>query len=604
VTLDLSAYREIWALDFEFNAQGEGDIPVPLCLCAHELRSDRWVRLWRDEMGKAPPYPTDDRTLFISFVASAEMGCHRALGWPIPKNIIDLAVEFRAHTSGLVVTKEGRGLVGACAYFGINCISSAEKDFYHDRIIAGGPLTPEERAAILKYCEQDVAVLSPLLTALWPYIRLPYALLHGEYTGLAQSHMEHTGIPIDVPAWQTCCGLWDQIIDGLIADLDQRYGVFEGRSFREHLFETYLARSRIPWPRLETGHLELTDKVFREMAKAYPAVSSLRELRHMLGKMRLADLAVGSDGRNRTPLWAFGSRTGRNQPSNVKYVFGTSVWLRGFIKPEPGYGLCYRDWAQQEVGIAAVLSGDLALQEAYLSGDVYLAFGKKVGLIPPLATKNDLGIEEIRDALKQCILGIGYGLGARGLALRICKQTPYAQEMLEAHRAAFPRYAEWSDHAIERAVLGYMSGTPLESLLRWPVYINGGKGFAEYGEDGYRANSSRNFPMQSGGSDLLRLACVLAVKAGLEVCAPIHDAILLRAPLHRLEADSERLGEVMAEASRTLLGGFTLRSDKKLIRSPNRYMDVKRGQEMWDAVWRQIAKIEGAECTKMSIGMR
>ena len=53
------------------------------------------------------------------------------------------------------------------------------------------------------------------------------------------------------------------------------------------------------------------------MAKAYPEVSPMRELRSALSEMRLSDLAVGADGRNRTILSAFRSRTGRNQPSKV-----------------------------------------------------------------------------------------------------------------------------------------------------------------------------------------------------------------------------------------------------------------------------------------------
>ncbi len=73
--------------------------------------------------------------------------------------------------------------------------------------------------------------------------------------------------------------------------------------------------------------------------------------------MRLGDLAVGRDGRNRTELWAFGARTARNTPSSTRSVFGTSIWLRSLIKPAPGYGIALIDWASQEFGIAAVLSG-------------------------------------------------------------------------------------------------------------------------------------------------------------------------------------------------------------------------------------------------------
>ncbi len=129
-------------------------------------------------------------------------------------------------------------------------------------------------------------------------------------------------------------------------------------SFSSRRFAEWLARNDIPWPRLTTGQLALDDNTFRQMARSHSAVASLRELRHSLGEMRLfSNLAVGQDGRNRCLLSPFRSRTSRNQPSNAKFIFGPSVWLRGLIKPAQGQAVAYVDWSQQEFGIAAALSG-------------------------------------------------------------------------------------------------------------------------------------------------------------------------------------------------------------------------------------------------------
>ena len=125
----------------------------------------------------------------------------------------------------------------------------------------------------------------------------------------------------------------------------------------------------------------------------------------------MSDLAVGSDGRNRTILSAFRSRTGRCQPSNTKYIFGPSVWLRSLIQPPQGWGVAYLDWCQQEHGIAAVLSGDAAMQAAYLSGDPYLAFAKQAGAVPADATKQTHGAE--RELFKQCVLARGLRHGSQ-----------------------------------------------------------------------------------------------------------------------------------------------------------------------------------------------
>ena len=124
----------------------------------------------------------------------------------------------------------------------------------------------------------------------------------------------------------------------------------------------------------------------------------MRELRHTLGQLRLNELAVGPDGRNRCLLSAFRSRTGRNQPSNSKFVFGPSCWLRSLIKPQPGRALAYVDWSQQELAIAAALSRDPRMMGAYWSGDFYLTFAMMAGAVPPDATKQTHGAE--RDQFK------------------------------------------------------------------------------------------------------------------------------------------------------------------------------------------------------------
>jgi DNA polymerase-1 len=67
------------------------------------------------------------------------------------------------------------------------------------------------------------------------------------------------------------------------------------------------------------------------------------------------------------------------------------------------------------------------------------------------------------------------------------------------------------------------------------------------------------------------------------VCAPVHDAVLICAPLDRLEADVAAMRAAMAEASRAVLAGFELMTEAKLVPYPHRYMDT-RGAVMWDRV--------------------
>ena len=423
-----------------------------------------------------------------------------------------------------------------------------------------------EPEAILDYCAADVDALARLLPVMLPRIDLPRALLRGRYMAAA-AVMEHAGTPIDVEMLARLREGWTDIQDQLIAAIDVDYGVYDGRTFKLDRFTAWLAAAGIPWPRLESGQLNLEDGVFRQQARAYPRVSPLRELRSSLADLRLNDLAVGQDGRNRTILSAYRSRTGRNQPSNSRFIFGPSVWLRGLIKPPPGHGVAYVDWAQQEFGIAAALSGDTAMQAAYTTRDPYLAFAKQAGVVPPDATKKTHG--PARELFKQCVLAVQYGMEADGLAVRIGQSPIVARDLLRAHHETYRTFWRWSDAAVDTAML---TGS-LHTVFGWHVHVG----------EMSNPRSLRNFPMQSNGAEMMRLAACLATERGVEVCAPVHDAFLICAPLDRLGEDVAAMRAAMAEASRIVLGGFELGTDVSVTRWPNRYMD-SRGRVMWDRV--------------------
>jgi DNA polymerase-1 len=568
----LSTFREVVLVDFEFTSIA-GERPGPVCLVAHERRSGRRFRRMRDEMGAAPPYATGPDVLFVAYYASAELGCYRALGWPMPERILDLFIEFRDRTNGLP-TPAGAGLLGALTYFGLDAMGATEKRDMQEAIGNGtwkGRFTREE---ILDYCEQDVIALERLLHAMFPRIDLPRALLRGRYMAAAAA-MEHNGTPIDVEMLAILRVRWADIQDELIAEIDVDYGVYEGRTFKVEFFKRYLAVNRIPWLLLESGNLALDDGTFRQMARAYPAIAPLRELRSSLSDLRLNDLAVGRDGCNRVILSVFRSRTSRNQPSNTKFIFGPSVWLRGLIKPPPGYAVAYIDWSQQEFGIAAALSGDQAMQSAYLSGDCYLAFAKQAGAVPADATKKTHSSQ--RELFKQCVLAVQYGIEAQSLAMRIAQPIIVARDLLRAHRETYRTFWRWSDAAVDTAML---TGS-LHTVFGWHVHIG----------ENPNPRSLRNFPMQANGAEMLRLACCLATERGVEVCAPVHDAVLICAPLDRLEDDIAKMRAAMAEASRAVLRGFELRTDVSVTRWPNRYMDG-RGRVMWDRVTKLLQRAE------------
>jgi len=574
----IKEFDQIWLVDFEFKVDA-GELPDPVCLVAHELSSGRAIRVWQDDLRRlnVPPYPITAQSLFIAYFSSAELGCHLALGWPLPAYVLDLYVEFRRLTNGLR-TPCGNSLLGALAYFGIGGIEASEKEEMRSLVLRGGPWTEAERNALLDYCQSDVVALKSLLPRMITQIDFPRALLRGRYMK-AVARMEATGVPIDLETLHKLRSRWPDIKERLISQIDQDFGIYEGGTFKADRFEKWLTTHNIPWPRLESGRLALGDDTFREMAKSYPAISPIRELRYSLSQLRLEDLSVGSDARNRVLLSPFSARSGRNAPSTTKFIFGPAVWLRSLIRPTAGRSLAYVDWEQQEFGIAAALSGDTAMMEAYGSGDPYLEFAKQAGAVPPDATKKTHGA--IRELFKGCALAVQYGMGADSLGQRLGKPKIEARELLAAHRRVYAKFWEWSDSAVRHA----MTLNRLHTVFGWQIQLGAGSNI--------NTRSLMNFPMQANGAELLRLACCLATERGIKICAPVHDAVLIEAPIHCLEEKIAHTQEAMREASQTILNGFELRTEAKIIVSPDRYTDV-RGITMWRTVCDSMADAESA----------
>ena len=568
----------VFLIDFEFRPENgrEGNTPEPVCLVVIDFLSGVTSRYWKDDIHSrsSAPFSVGREALCVAYFASAEMDCFLKLGWQLPENVLDLYVEFRCLTNG-TTPPNGAGLLGALLYFGLPTVAAQHKDAMRDLVLLGGPWNPQEQLDILDYCETDVSALEMLLPAMLPTLDLPRALMRGRYMK-AVSHMHATGTPIDTQMQIEIATYWDQIQDELIAQIDASYGVYEGRTFKTENWADYLQKEGIAWPRLASGRLELTDETFKQMARIHPKVAPIRELRSALSEMRLSNITVGDDGRNRCLLSPFASKTGRNQPSNSKFIFGPSVWLRGLIKPTEGFCLVYIDYSQQEFGIAAALSGDEKMMEAYRSGDPYLAFAIQAGAVPQGATKKSHKAE--REQFKACVLAVQYGMGEISLAQRINQPVARARQLLALHRQTYGTFWAWSDATQDEAILN----GKLWTTFGWEIRVKGQ----------VNARSLRNFPMQGNGAEMLRIACMFLTEAGIRVCAPVHDAVLIELPFVGLDEGIAKAQSLMRQASSAVLGDFELGSDAKIICYPDRYMD-ERGQVMWDTVMGLIQKIKG-----------
>jgi DNA polymerase I len=542
------------------------------------------VRLWQDELGPFPPYRLDPDALIIGYMLAAEFGTHAALGWGCPAACLDPFIEFRHLTNDARIKSGDRekgfySINGALRHLHLDEIDLVRKEDTRARILRGPPFARQEHHEILDYCQDDVDALARLLPAIVPTIRsLPHALARAQFQWV-NAQQEHRGVPLDLPGLETIVARWDGIRLDLVRAVDHEFGVYEivdgVPHWRDHLFAELLRRERTPWPLRADGSPDLRAQTFDEQARSYRQLDPLRELRSSLSKLRLNALQVGRDGRNRTMLGAFCSKTGRNQPSTNRYIFGPAKWIRFLITPPPGLALVRRDYAQQEVQIAALLSSDTALLAACETGDVYLGIATQLGFAPSDATAKTH--PEIRDLFKIVVLSILYGAGPWSLAMRTGKCLSEAAEILARLRARFRIFEEFCEATIDHA------GLDLEVSNRWGWWMQT--------PPGTNPRTVRNFPVQSTGSEIMRTVGILAERRGIRIVAPVHDAFAIEAPVGEVEDPSAALDRCMRDASRTILRGYELRTDCQVVRPGERFFD-KRGVKMWTTVTELVAKLQ------------
>jgi hypothetical protein len=586
-------FGRVVALDFEYEVEGgefgliRGDLPKVLCMVAYvledwPLQHVRTVKLWRGNFPKEPPFPIDDDTLVIGYSLWAEMTIFLTLGWRFPTYLFDLHTAYlaasnilREYNPDTTYAKLSKNFAAACRHYGLEGWEGISKE----EIAAGigtGQWQKYGQEAVFRYCEEDVAMSVRLFEAelagrghYLPASDFALNLHWANYSAKAIAQIQAKGMPIDTELWNLI--QQPDIKKAIIADLLRRFdpshhlgkdAIYdEDGGWNYGRFEKFLTLSGVDtWPRSESGVLETDKDAFKLMVHV-PGMADLHTLKDSLNVIVKANLPIGRDGRNRPSLFPFGTATGRN--AHGKSLFNAHAAMRGFLMFSTALPGFYLDWSSQEVGIGASLSRDLALMTAYMSGDIYYAFAKEIGLTDGLTQKEWKATrEKDRDRIKALYLAITYGMSVASLARSLDRHPLIASGLIQRHQHRYPRFWTWRDERLQAA----MHDRIIETRHRWPLRISSSP----------NERTLINFSSQGNGSECLRIAAMQLCEAGIVPSMLVHDAILLE------EHDRERVQEakeIMLAAGREVCGGFTIRvdGDEKPIR---RYQD-KRGKEMW-----------------------
>jgi DNA polymerase family A len=589
-------FDKIAVIDFEYEV-ADDDLPRPLCMVARLLDGNlahlHTIKLWRDELERmtAPPFDVGPDVLVAGYSLWAEMTCFQVLGWRFPTYLFDQHTCYLAASNILLPydpdtprQKQSKGLSAACAAYGIEGWERIDKPEIA-RAIGEGRWREYGKDAVLGYCAEDVVMSVKLLRAQLRrrLDQLGHTLLAAadterviwwsEYSAKAVAQIQARGMPIDVELWHLVQENKRAVIGNLCRQFDPSYGsdapIFDADGhWALARFEHWLVDAGVhSWPRLDSGRLDTEGDTFRLMSHV-PGVAGIHALRDSIRVISGAKLPIGSDGRNRPSIFPFCTVTGRNAHS--KSLYNAHAGMRPFMLFPPDRVGGYLDFRTQEVGVAAAASGDPQLIADYASGDVYhglaLMCGHTTDPNPVRWKRENPGV---RHHMKGIQLGINYGMGVPSLARGLNRHPVIASDIIERHKRRYPPYWQWRENTVQCAMLDRR----IESCYGWPLHLSHSP----------NRRTLYNFPMQSGGAEMLRLATVRLCAAGVVPIMLVHDGILFE------ETSWERIEharEIMLSAGRDVCNGLEIGVDidQKLIGGA-RYRDKRElAIEMWSTV--------------------
>jgi len=318
-----------------------------------------------------------------------------------------------------------------------------------------------------------------------------------------------------------------------------------------------------------TGKASTDAEVLGQLAELHPIPRHILAIRKS-SKIKNTYLdkiipQLDADGRLRTNFNLSSTTSGRLSSSgkmNMQQLPRDNPAVKGCIKAAPGYTIVAMDLSTVEMYIAAVVSGDLELQDVFRSGgNFHSQIAKKV-------FKLDCPVEDVaelyrglRQAAKAISFGILYGASAGKIAATVNAEmenvakekgipfnkrdlisTHQAQETINEYFGTFWKLKEWIDETRDFIKTKAYVYSPFGRKRRLPNVKSDNSGV-----QGHEIRSGLNFIIQSTASDVNLLGAI-EMQAYLEILgskarifALVHDSILAEVPDEEVDSYKENL---------------------------------------------------------------
>lgn len=254
---------------------------------------------------------------------------------------------------------------------------------------------------------------------------------------------------------------------------------------------------------------------------------------------------IDPDGRIRTSFQMTVTATGRlssTEPNlqNIPTRTDLGSKMREMFVAAPGHVLVDADYSQIELRLLAHISGDEAMQQAFLSGeDFHTVTAARVFHVP-----QDQVTHQMRSRAKAVNFGIVYGISAFSLSQDIGVTVAEAKEYMERYFATYTGVRQYMEQVVSQArERGYVE-TLWHRRRALPELKSSNFNMRSFGE-----RVALNMPIQGTAADIIKLAMVrvhrrLAAE-GLEarLIMQVHDELIVECP----EAEASRVEQLLQQ---------------------------------------------------------
>ncbi len=307
----------------------------------------------------------------------------------------------------------------------------------------------------------------------------------------------------------------------------------------------------------KTGQYATNEQVLQRLAGRHEIVQKILDYRQVTKlKSTYVDALPGfvhkDTGRIHTTYEQAVAATGRLQSNHpnlqnipIRSELGKEI-RRAFVPRDKDYLLLAADYSQIELRIAAELSGDEAMLDAFRSGfDIHTATAGRMFHVEAERVDADM-----RRRAKTVNFGILYGISAFGLAERSDFSRTEAKEIIELYFNTYPKLRQWLDDTIAFAHdKGFVE--TVTGRRRYLPDIHSRNGTIMKAAERVAINA----PIQGTAADMIKLAMVKihhllrAKKVKSRMLLQVHDELVF--DLHRDEM--EAVPDLVEEAMRTAL---------------------------------------------------